>query len=84
MRTPHPARLSPLGVLSCKHPDPDPDIDDKIHAQNVGLYFVYMMEQQHGAFYGLNDIDNDAIHRSDSNSYNSLNCQRVEKIGCVL
>ena len=25
MRTPHPARLSPLGVLSCKHPDPDPD-----------------------------------------------------------
>ena len=23
MRTPHPARLSPLGVLSCKHPDPD-------------------------------------------------------------
>ena len=60
------------------------DIDDKIHAQNVGLYFVYMMEQQHGAFYGLNDIDNDAIHRSDSNSYNSLNCLRVEKIGCVL
>ena len=27
MRTPHPARLSPLGVLSCKHPDPDPDPD---------------------------------------------------------
>ena len=25
MRTPHPARLSPLGVLSCIHPDPDPD-----------------------------------------------------------
>ena len=25
MRTPHPARLSPLGVLSCKHPDPDPE-----------------------------------------------------------